>query len=43
LALKKEKLLKRLAKEKLIRAGGDKYGNKALLAKSSRRIKSYYV
>jgi len=35
LALKKEKLLKELAKEKLKRAGGDKYGNETPLTKSS--------
>ena len=35
LALKKEELLKGLAKERLKRAGGDKYGNKTPLPKSS--------
>jgi len=35
LALKKEELLKSLAKEKLSRAGGDKYGKKTPLFKSS--------
>ena len=35
LALKKEGLLKAIAKEKLKRAGGDKYGNETPLSKSS--------
>ena len=34
LALRKEEMLKMLAKEKLKAAGGDKYGNKTPLAKS---------